>query len=114
MAQVSPIIQNGILTYLQDGSFVQMVVDSSDWYDWLQTASTFTFRNEHGSFTARKERAGNRRGRLYWRAYHTRNGKLHRVYLGKSGELTLERLRDVAAMLAGQEAGGGSLNDQEQ
>jgi predicted ATPase/DNA-binding CsgD family transcriptional regulator len=114
MAQVSPIIQNGILTYLRDGSLVQMVVDSSDWYDWLQTASTFTFRNEHGSFTARKERAGNRRGRLYWRAYHTRNGKLHRIYLGKSGELTLERLRATAAMLAGQEAGGGSLNDQEQ
>ncbi len=30
MAQVSPIIQDGILTYLRDGSPVQMVVDSSD------------------------------------------------------------------------------------
>jgi len=113
MAQVSPIIQSGILTYLRDGSFVQLVVDSSGWYDWLQTASTFTFRSEHGSFTARKERAGNRRGRLYWRVYHTQHGKLHRAYLGKSEELTLERLRGVAALLAGEPAGDGSLNDQE-
>jgi hypothetical protein len=31
MAQVSPIVQNGILTDLRDGSAVQIVVDSSDW-----------------------------------------------------------------------------------
>src|SRR5260370_584936 len=84
MAQVFPIIQDGILTDLRDGSPVQIVVDSRDWYSWLQTASTFTFRGEDGSFTAHKERAGNRRGRAYWRAYRTWQGKLHRSYLGQS------------------------------
>ena len=64
MAQSPPIIQDGILTYLRDGSTAQLVVDSSDWYTWLQTASTFTFHSERGSFTARKERAGNQRGKL--------------------------------------------------
>ena len=107
MAQVSPIIQNGILTDLRDGSPVQIVVDSCDWYDWLQTASTFTFRGEEGLFTAHKERAGNRRGRAYWRAYRTWHGKLHRVYLGQSEELTLERLQSVAVVLASKEAGEG-------
>jgi len=66
MAQISPIIQDGILTDLRDESPIQIVVDSSDWYAWLQTASTFTFRGEEGLFTARKERAGNRRGSTYW------------------------------------------------
>ena len=113
MAQTPPIILDGILTYLRDGSPVQVVVDSSDWYTWLQTASTFTFQSERGSFTARKERAGNQRGRLYWRGYRTRNGKLHRAYLGQSEELTLERLKVIAALLAGQDAGGGSLKGQE-
>jgi LuxR family maltose regulon positive regulatory protein len=93
MAQSPPIIQDGILTYLWDGSPVQIVVDTSDWYVWLQTASTFTFRGEYGRFTAHKERAGNRRGRAYWRAYRTWQGKLHRAYLGKSEELTLEHLQ---------------------
>ena len=110
MAQVSPIIQDGILTDLRDGTPVQIVVDTSDWYAWLQTASTFTFRGEHGSFTAHKERAGNRRGRAYWRAYRTWQGKLHRAYLGQSEELTLERLQSVAVVLASKGAEDGSLD----
>src|SRR5260370_10365505 len=110
MAQVSPIIQDGILTDLGDGSPVQIVVDTSDWYTWLQTASAFTFRGEEGLFTAHKERAGNRRGRAYWRAYRTRQGKLHRAYLGQSEELTLERLQSVAVVLASKGAGDGSLD----
>jgi len=110
MAQVSPIIQDGILTDLRDGSPVQIVVDSSDWYAWLQTASIFTFRGEEGLFTAHKERAGNRRGRAYWRAYRTWQGKLHRAYLGQSEELTLEQLQSVAVVLASKGAGDGSLD----
>jgi predicted ATPase/DNA-binding CsgD family transcriptional regulator len=110
MAQVSPIIHDGILTDLRDGSAVQIVVDSYDWYAWLQSASTFTFRCEEGLFTAHKERAGNRRGRAYWRAYHTWHGKLHRAYLGQSEELTLERLQSVAVVLANKAKGENSLD----
>ncbi len=110
MAQGLPIIQDGILTDLRDGSAVQIMVDSSDWYAWLQTASTFTFHSEQGSFTAHKERAGNRRGRAYWRAYHTVQGKLHRAYLGKSEELTLAQLKSVAVVLASKGEGDGSLD----
>src|SRR5947207_1955369 len=111
---LTPIIQDEILTYLQGNSLAQIVVGSSEWYTWLQTASTFTFRSGEAHFTARKERAGNRRGEPYWRAYQKRGGKLHRVYLGKSGELSLERLRTTAALLTGQDAGDGSLHRQEQ
>jgi predicted ATPase/DNA-binding CsgD family transcriptional regulator len=110
MAQTPPIIEDGILTYQWDGHPAQLVVDSPDWCAWLQTASTFTFRSEHGSFIAHKERAGNRRGRLYWRAYQTWKGKLHRVYLGQSEELTLERLQSVAMVLASKGAGDGLLD----
>src|SRR6266566_4995253 len=110
MAQVSPIIQDVILTDLRDGSAVQIMVDSSDWYAWLQTASTFTFRGKDGSFTAHKEHAGNRRGGAYWRAYRTWQGKLHRAYLGQSEGLTLERLQSVAVMLASEGEGDNSLD----
>jgi LuxR family maltose regulon positive regulatory protein len=76
MRETPPIIQDGILTSQLDGHSVQVVVDSADWYGWLETASTFTFRGEDGSFTAPKERAGNRRGRAYWRASCTRQGQV--------------------------------------
>src|SRR3984893_11663296 len=102
MATTPPIVKDGILTYYQHGSFAQVELDSSAWYAWLETAASFAFRSEHGSFTARQERAGNRRGNPYWRAYCTREGKLQRVYLGKSQELTFERLIAVATALAGQ------------
>src|SRR2546423_8835149 len=114
MAQAPPIILDEVLIYQQDGSSAQVIVGSVRWYAWLETASTFTFRSEQGHFTARKERAGNRRGKPYWRAYQKRGGKLHRAYLGRSGELTLERLRAIAVVLADQKAGEGSFNGQEQ
>ncbi len=109
MAQTPSIIQGETLVYQQDEQPAQLVVGTSGWFSWLETASTFTFRSEHGTFSARKERAGNKRGRSYWRAYRKRNGKLHRAYLGKSEELTLERLKVVAALLEGAGAGYNPL-----
>ncbi|HEY6409846.1 MAG TPA: ATP-binding protein, partial [Ktedonobacteraceae bacterium] len=114
MALTPPIILDETLTYQRDGSTVQMTVGSSSWYAWLETTSTFTFRSAQGHFNARKEQAGNRRGGTYWRAYRKRGGKLLRAYLGKSEDLSLERLRSIATALAGQNAAGGLLSGQEQ
>src|SRR5207244_1531543 len=72
------------------------------WYAWLTTASTFAFTSDSGTFTARKERAGNKRGGWYWKAYRKRGGTLSSAYLGKSETLTIERLQAVAALLAGE------------
>ena len=65
-----------------------------------ETATTFAFSSDTGTFTARKERAGNKRGGWYWKAYSTQQGKLSSLYLGKSEALTLERLNTVAQALA--------------
>src|SRR5712691_12412549 len=65
MTSTLPRIQGNTLTYQQSGQPAQLIVDTSDWYTWLSTASTFTFHSEQGTFTARKERAGSRtRGRV--------------------------------------------------
>jgi predicted ATPase/DNA-binding CsgD family transcriptional regulator len=103
-----PLIQDDTLTYHQAGQPAQLLVDTADWYAWLRTASTFAFHGEQGTFTARKERAGSRRGGEYWKAYRRRHGKLYRAYLGKSEELTLERLQAVAVVLASKGAEEGS------
>ena len=38
MAQTAPIIQGETLTYQQDGQPTQVVVGTSGWYGWLETA----------------------------------------------------------------------------
>ncbi len=76
------------------------MVGTPVWYTWLETATTFTFADAEGTFTARKARAGNRRGGWYWRAYRFQHGRVIRCYLGISANLTLPYLHEVACRLA--------------
>ncbi len=108
MASTPPLIQGNVLSYQQSDQPAHLLVNTPDWYAWLCSASTFRFQSEYGSFTARKERAGSRRGGEYWKAYRKRQGKLYRAYLGKSEELTLERLTTAALALERAGADGGT------
>jgi predicted ATPase/DNA-binding CsgD family transcriptional regulator len=102
--QTMSIVQDALLTYRHGGQDEQLQVGTPAWYAWLSTARSFAFRSASGSFTARKEPASNKRGGEYWRAYSRRDGQLHRVYLGKSEELTLDRLNSAAVTLVSQQA----------
>src|SRR5438552_3096461 len=103
MAHTTPCVRDTALLYQDGGQTHGLLVESPEWYDWLETASTFTFESSHGSFTARKERSGNQRGGWYWKAYRRRGGKLYRAYLGQSAALTLSHLHAIAAKLTAQE-----------
>ncbi len=98
--QAMPVVQENTLLYQKHGQTCRLTVGTPAWYAWLSTATTFAFRSEVGTFTARLPQAGHKRGGWYWRAYRKREGLLHRVYLGTSEELTLDRLRTVAACLS--------------
>src|SRR5260370_29845469 len=50
---------NGCLVYKQQGQRMVVLLDTPSWYAWLETATTFTFTCEQGTFTAHKARAGN-------------------------------------------------------
>src|ERR671937_2150331 len=97
---MTPTIQGETLIYRQDGQEQVLTVDTAAWFAWLETASTFSFVSETGSFTARREQAGHKRGGWYWKAYRKQHGKLSSRYLGKSETLTLARLQAVAQDLA--------------
>src|SRR5215469_14605632 len=103
-AEAIPVVQDETLSYQRSGQDEHLLVGTPAWYAWLSTARTFAFRGAMGTFTARKEPASNKRGGEYWRAYRRRDGRLHRLYLGKVEELTLDRLRAVAAALSEQAA----------
>jgi LuxR family maltose regulon positive regulatory protein len=64
----------------------------------LEQVTTFAFVGVEGSFTARKERRG--RTGWYWKAYRKRAGMVRSAYLGKSADLTLDRLNKIARDLA--------------
>jgi LuxR family maltose regulon positive regulatory protein len=85
------------------GAASNIAVGSPAWFAWLEGATTFAFRSAEGGFTARKERRG--QTGWYWKAYRKRDGTLHRAYLGKSAELSLDRLTAIASQLAGRATG---------
>jgi LuxR family maltose regulon positive regulatory protein len=76
---------------------LRLTSEDPAWFAWLDDVSSFAFQGQRGSFTARKETK--QRGAVYWYAYRKREGKLAKKYLGKTADLTLARLEDVAGVL---------------
>src|SRR5690242_2066855 len=97
MARTTALVDGATLV-LPERDASPIMLDTPAWFAWLEHATTFAFRSPSGIFTARKERQV--RGGGYWKAYRTFHGTLHRVYLGKAQELTLDRLNRAAATLA--------------
>jgi LuxR family transcriptional regulator, maltose regulon positive regulatory protein len=95
MARTTPQVENDRLT--GHGAPQPVAVGSPAWFAWLEHATRFAFRDPAGTFTARREARG--RG-TYWRAYRTVDRRQRRAYLGRSADLTPERLRAVADQLA--------------
>ncbi len=98
-----PQVSNNLLFRYDEekDQFAPVVVGSDAWYAWLanQATQSFSVRNALGSFTARREQ---KRHGQYWYAYRKRAGRLRKAYLGRSEDLTLERLNTVASTLAGR------------
>jgi LuxR family maltose regulon positive regulatory protein len=103
MARATPRISHGVLTYRDALHAHTIAVGSSLWWQWLAAEGTTTFRFDHslGNFTARRER---KHDGWYWYAYRKRGGELQKAYLGKSDDLTLDRLQQVGAVLAQRSA----------
>ena len=74
-------------------------VGSLQWYEWLSTNKKFSFEGHNGRFMAQCEM---RRDKVYWYAYRRCAGKLIKVYLGKTGELTVERLEQASLSFKSQ------------
>jgi hypothetical protein len=79
-------------------------LDSAAWFAWLEMPSVVSFAYPivdagagwiAGYMTVRKERRS--RGSQYWVAYRRRAGRLRKVYLGRSSQVTSARLAAVAA-----------------
>ncbi len=98
MARSIPKARDGVLqaSTAEGISLDPIAIGTAAWYDWLEQHRSFSFETDHLTFTARKEQ---RPGGWYWYAYRRSQGKLRAAYLGKSEELTLERLTMAALTL---------------
>lgn len=79
------------------GTDESIALDSVAWVDWLAQHQTFYYNSHIATFTARREL---RRGCWYWYAFKKHNRKLLKAYLGRSGELTPEKLESIAKRFA--------------
>ena len=84
---LTPVVVGGIL--YSDDAFTGAYVGGRLWFEFLSERRTFHFYGDL-SFTARCEL---RREVPFWYAYKKVDGKLKKRYLGKTSDLTKERLR---------------------
>src|SRR5258708_6680649 len=68
--------------------------ESQEWFAWLASIPSFAFLGRAGRFTARRETK--QRGESYWVAYQRIDGKLWKRYLGRTCDLTTEKLETTA------------------
>ncbi|HLL98501.1 MAG TPA: LuxR C-terminal-related transcriptional regulator [Rubrobacteraceae bacterium] len=99
MARHTPYVEDGVLHVHERPGVPRVVVGSPSWVGWLTDPSSrsFSFRGPSATYTARKERRA--RGGEYWVAYRRHGGRLHKAYMGKAEDLTLEKLHEAAAAL---------------
>jgi LuxR family maltose regulon positive regulatory protein len=97
-------IGRAIIWVAEEGRYVRREPESADfkpvpaeelWFSWLAACSAFAFQGQEGHLTLRKE-ARARRGE-YWYAYRCQNQRTVKRYAGRTGELTLTRLEEIAA-----------------
>lgn len=86
-----PTVAQGMLS--DDGVIIEL--SSPQWLDWVNKHASFRYEpiTDVTGFTARAEKSG------YWYGYRKVSGKLHKRYIGKPEELTVERLEEIAQLL---------------
>lgn len=107
MAHTTPLIQQQQL-FLPDQQTPLCQVDSPAWFAWLATVSSFRFASTQRRITFRgygpllapiSLRKEQRRHGMFWYAYRRADGQLYKRYVGRSDQLTLAKLDEVAAIL---------------
>src|SRR5260370_33023163 len=76
------------------GETLTLIPESQEWFAWLAGIPSFAFEGRAGRFTARRETK--QRGESYWIAYQRVGGKLRKRYLGRTSDLTAEKLQATA------------------
>ena len=89
--------------YEQDKRYQALLQgDEERWLAWLTTHTSFSFQGKNGHFNVQKERRP-RGGEGYWYAYQRQGKRTVKKYLGRTTDLVMARLEEIAQLLT-QEA----------
>ncbi len=97
----SPVTATYELYQTRDREGLKILPESPAWFAWLEQVSSFAFVGKSGRYTARKE--AKQRGDRYWSAYLATGEHLTKKYLGKTANLILARLEQVAGVLEAEQ-----------
>ena len=75
-----------------------IVPGSHEWFAWLTSVSSFTFGGQHVQLTVRQEFRSS--GSAYWYAYRRTGEKMAKKYLGRTSDLSLAHLEEIALQLS--------------
>ncbi|MDQ6661193.1 MAG: LuxR C-terminal-related transcriptional regulator [Chloroflexota bacterium] len=98
----SPEQANYLLTGQENGAYRSLLEEGKDWLKWLEEHRAFAFHGRNGQINLLKEKR--RRGREgYWYAYQRHEGRMVKRYIGRSEQLSMERLEEIAALLTNED-----------
>jgi len=97
----TPVVRHHCLQLPNDTAHIELdgCPLGAAWFLWLQTATRFSYalgRPTYYNLTFRHEK---RRHGLYWYAYLKVDSKLHNAYAGRSPDLTVLRMVQLAQKL---------------
>lgn len=95
MNRNAPCVHGGVL-WMGGGADSSISLGSPQWFAWLDTHLSFRYELPGATVTVRKEK---RPAGVYWYAYRRVDGRLRNCYVGRSEEVTPERLDTMAHAL---------------
>ena len=107
MAASTPLVQHQHL-FLPNDDVPLCLVGSPTWFTWLATARAFRFctsktldfyRGTGPTLLPISLHKESRRRGHFWYAYRRQSGRLYKRYAGRSEQLTLETLNQLANLL---------------
>jgi LuxR family transcriptional regulator, maltose regulon positive regulatory protein len=93
--------EQGIYTLYEQGNLdVPLLLQGDDepWFMWLTSHTSFSFQGKYGRLNLQKEKRS-RGGEGYWYAYRRQGKHTVKKYVGRTPDLSIARLEDLAQLL---------------
>jgi LuxR family transcriptional regulator, maltose regulon positive regulatory protein len=87
-----------LLTELENGAS-RLLPEEEGWQQWLQEHRSFAFHGRNGQINLLKEKRS-RGENDYWYAYQRHGRQMVKHYVGRSVQLSMDRLEQIATLLA--------------
>ncbi len=88
--------QHIYILYEQEKGYQALLQEEEEWWcGWLATHTSFSFQGKHGHLNVQKE-VRPRGGEGYWYAYRRQGKRLVKRYVGRTTDLVMARLEEIA------------------